>query len=328
MFQNMYRHCLICRHPFPETGVLRHLPLGGRVACDLEKGRLWMVCASCRRWSLVALEERWEALHEIDGCLKGAPTSGHRSQMLFETENIALYRVGPLEVIRIQAAGAEEEASWRYGHSAEGRGGEDYSWPEVPTRLPKASKSLMKDIAWRGRKNCPACGHPFTELAYFDRNILVVRPSQGDDPAGGFSLTRRCPGCRDAEAGGLHLDGFEGQLVLFRLLAFEHHKGAPIDRVKSAARMAQDPDGPGTLIRILTKYGLPLGDIHPVGVLALEMVTCVAREEALMRMAASELTFRWRREEELAALVDGELTPVTASLWGRLIRRIKGGGRG
>jgi hypothetical protein len=324
--QTMYQRCLVCRDPFPETGVLKHLPRGDRFACDLDRGRLWMVCGSCQRWSLVAMEERWDALKEIDRCLGGDHLNGLQPKVLFETENIALFRVGPLEVIRIEAAEAEEEASWRYGPRPGGRGGGDHIWPQVPTRLPKPPKSLRKGTVWRGRKRCLVCQHLFTDLAYFDRKILVVRPGGGTDSSQGLSLTRRCPMCRDAEEGGLHLGGFEGELVLFRLLAFEHHMGAPIDRVRSAARMAQDPDGPGILVQILTQYGRPLGDIPPVGVLALEMVTAAAREETHMRMAAAELTFRWRREEELAALVDGELTPVTASLWGRLIRRVRGTG--
>jgi hypothetical protein len=52
------------------------------------------------------------------------------------------------------------------------------------------------------------------------------------------------------------------------------------------------------------------------------MVVNDARETSLERMEARELELRWRREEELAALVDGELTPMP--LWERFLKRAKG----
>ena len=54
------------------------------------------------------------------------------------------------------------------------------------------------------------------------------------------------------------------------------------------------------------------------------MVTNAAREAMLLKMEMAELTFRWRQEEELAALVDGELTPLLQSVWERLARRVRG----
>lgn len=95
-----------------------------------------------------------------------------------------------------------------------------------------------------------------------------------------------------------------------------------MDRVRAAVRLAQDPGGPATLVRILTRYGRPLGDLPPLGTLALEMVVNDARETSLSRMEAKELEFRWRREEELAALVDGELTPLPLLLLRRILPRV------
>jgi hypothetical protein len=56
---------------------------------------------------------------------------------------------------------------------------------------------------------------------------------------------------------------------------------------------------------------------------ALEMATVEAREKTLLRLEAEELQFRWRQEEELAELVDGDLTPFPAL--NQLVTRI---GRG
>ena len=306
------------------------------MAFDPGRGRLWVVCRACRRWSLAPLEERWEALEELEKLVTKGP-GGSRGgliepRLLAETENVSLFDAGPLEIVRVGGADLAEEAWWRYGRRLGEMPGIGEGEPLVQTRLPMVPKSLRgSGIVWRGRKSCPACHHPFTEIPFSDRNILIVRPGEGPPGAGGSStgsaapvISRRCPQCRDVEHGGLHQEGLEGELVLARLLAFEHHTGAPIDRVRAAARMVQDPDGPTTLVRIITRHGRPLGDIPPVGILALEMVTNAAREAMLLKMEMAELTFRWRQEEELAALVDGELTPLHQSVWERLARRVRG----
>jgi len=286
------------------------------------------------------MEARWEALEELESHVGGGKGRAGQVHLLYETEHIALFRSGALRIIRIGDAGLVEEATWRYGLGPEDGSALGRGRASVQARLPQLPKWLQeKGVVWRGKKNCPACRYEFTELPFLDRKILVVRPTgwvppgvdaESSDPVSGYgpsptpTLTRRCPRCRDAEYGGLHLQGLEGELALFRILAFEHHTGAPIDRVRAAARMVQDPDGPATLIRILTQHGRPLGDIPPVGVLALEIVTNAAREDTLLKLELAELTFRWRQEEELAALVDGELTPAPRSLWEGLLRKLRG----
>ena len=47
-----------------------------------------------------------------------------------------------------------------------------------------------------------------------------------------------------------------------------------------------------------------------MGLTALEITVNAARERTLMKLEAEGLQARWRREEELASLVDGELSPV------------------
>jgi len=321
--KSLYERCLICRAPFPKTGISDHLPRGDRVAYDPNRGRLWMVCRACRSWSLVPMEERWEALEELESLLGGGKGGARQPKLLSETENVALFRVGQMEVLRIGGAGLAEEATWRYGQRFNERLGVWKKGPLVRTRLPRMPKMLRENgVVWRGRKRCPACNHLLTEIRYSDRNILVVRP--GEESFSAPSLTRRCPKCRDADHGGLHLRGPEGGLILFRFLAFEHYTGAPIDRVQAAARMVLDPDGPATLVGILAKHGRPLGDIPPLGVLALEMVTNAAREETLLKLELAELTFRWRQEEELAALIDGDLTWSPGNLLEGLLKRMRG----
>lgn len=313
----MYSRCLVCRAPFPVGRVLEHLPNGDRVAYDLHRGRLWLVCRSCRRWSLVPLESRWEALEELERLVSG------EARLLSKTDNVALYGVGALEIVKVGYAELAEVAWWRYGRQLPDRG-----------RVSRWAPPLLRRrhfgvVAWVGQRACPECGYSFRDLAFADRKILVVRPGEGlGDPGppgeagGAFTLTRRCPRCRDAQTGGLRLTGIEAELVLARVMAFQSDIGESRVTVQAAARLLADPEGPASLIRVLSRHGRPLGELQPMGLTALEITVNAARERTLLKLEVESLQARWRREEELAALVDGELSPVP------LLRLFKARARG
>jgi hypothetical protein len=251
------------------------------------------------------LEDRWEALEELEATASG------EAQVLSKTPNIILLRKGVLEIVRVGGADLAEGAWWRFGR-------------QIPTGSPLASWSspLLRKLrfgtnAWIGEVPCRACGFVFRELPFADRAILMVRPEDA-----GFTLRRRCPRCKDAEAGGLHLRGLEAELALARVMAFQTDLGVSRVTIHAAARLLQDPEGPEELVRILSRHGKPLGDLPPIGLTALEITVSAARERTLLNLEAQALQARWRREEELAALVDGELSPV-ARLEG-LVRRLRG----
>jgi len=193
----MYSRCLVCRAPFPETGVLGNLPRGDRVAYDPHRGRLWQVCRACRRWSLVPLESRWEALEELERMVSG------KGRLQSRTEHIALFRVDALEIVRIGSADLAEEAWWRFGQQI----------PD-PSRLSRWALPLFRRIrfgvmAWVGQKECQVCGYVFRSLPLSDGKILIVRPGEDFEEGGSVSLSRRCPGCKEAQDGGLGLSGVE-----------------------------------------------------------------------------------------------------------------------
>ncbi|MFH1763246.1 MAG: hypothetical protein ABIF09_03545, partial [Gemmatimonadota bacterium] len=246
----MYSRCLVCRAPFQEVRILEHLPFGNRVAYDLHRGRLWVVCRSCRRWSLVPLESRWEALEELERLVS------KEVRLLSKTDNIALFRVGPLEIVKVGQANLAEEAWWRYGRQLPDRGWMSRWTPPLLRRV------RFGDVAWVGRRNCAECGFLFEDLTFNDRKILLVRPGEelggasstdrasganapgvassaslAASSSGAFSLTRRCPKCRSAEEGGLRLTGIEAELTLARVLAFQSDMGESRVTVQAAARL-------------------------------------------------------------------------------------------
>jgi hypothetical protein len=213
----VFSRCLVCSTPFQPNEELERFPLGRRVAYDPVRGRLWGVCRACKRWSLAPIEERWEALDELEKLTRD------RAKLLSQTDNIALLRSGPLEIVRVGRANLSEEAWWRYGKELTsrreryqrlslagtlaagavvvggwasggitllgswflmGRGGET---------LTDAARWLrFGGVAWRGQRTCPRCGHTFRSVRYRGRRGLGLFP--GAEP-GSIEVVRRCPSC-------------------------------------------------------------------------------------------------------------------------------------
>lgn len=328
----MYTRCLVCSTPFEPNGVLEHAPTGGRLAFDPIRGRLWLVCRTCKRWSLAPLEERWEALEELERLTRD------RARLLSQTDNIALLRHGPLEIVRVGRANRTEEAWWRYGRELTSRrqrykqlslagsvaagaamvgglatGGMTlvgmwFLWGNAPGFVSDSARWLrFGGAAWRGRQECPACGFVFRALAYKDRQQLGLFP--GDEP-GKVDLVLRCPRCGRYRDGGLRLAGSEAGRTLRRALAYHHFAGASERRVASASRLIEETGTPGDLMRIVVRDGRQLGDIQRTGAVALEIAVNESVEQHLLSLELADLEAHWRLEEELAAIVDGELTPL------------------
>jgi hypothetical protein len=335
---------LVCHTPFPANESLEHFPLGIRVAYDPSKGRLWAVCKECKRWSLAPIEERWEALDELEKIVKD------RARLLSQTENIALLRAGLLEIVRVGRANLAEQSWWRYGSelakrrknyktlSAAGAVGAGAAiwgglatgglsfiaawilWDKLPGTIPDAARWLrFGGDVWRGRTRCPRCGYTFHRVPYRRRGNLVLSHTGEMEPT---SMAYRCPRCGDHREGGLHLHGREAEHTLRRVLAYHHFEGASERTVTSATRLIQEAGSPNDLSRILLKDGKRLGDLGRTGGIALEIAANEASEQRLLELELAELEAHWKTEEELAAIIDGELTPLP--LFETLRRRVMG----
>jgi hypothetical protein len=342
----VFRRCLVCSTPFQPNEELEHFPLGKRVAFDPTKGRLWAVCRACKRWSLAPIEERWEALDELEKLTRD------RARLLSQTDNIALLRAGPLELVRVGRADLSEEAWWRYGRELTsrrkryeklslagtvvagavvvggwasggitllgswflmGRGGEALTGTARWLRFGGA--------AWRGDRSCARCGHTFHTVRYGARSGLGLFPAE--EP-GAVELVQRCPVCGASRDGGLHLEGADAERTLRRVLAYHHFSGADERQVFSATRLIQEAGSPQELTRIVVRDGRRLGDLQRTGAVALEIAANETAEQRLLELEVADLEAHWRAEEELAAIVDGELTPLP--LLETIRRRVVGGG--
>jgi len=302
------------------------------------------VCKECKRWSLAPIEERWEALDELEKITRD------RARLLSQTENIALLRAEGLEIVRVGRANLAEQAWWRYGTelakrrknyktlSAAGAigagaaiwgglttGGLSFIaawilWDKLPGTIPDAVRWLrFGGDAWRGRILCPRCGHTFHRVPYRQRGNLILRHAADLEPA---ELAYRCPRCGDFREGGLHLQGRVAEHTLRRVLAYHHFEGASEGTVTSATRLIQEAGSPSDLTRILLRDGKRLSDLGRTGGIALEIAANEATEQRLLELELSELEAHWETEEELAAIIDGELTPLP--LLETLRRRVAG----
>ncbi len=328
----MYTRCLVCSTSFEANDQVEHLPYGRRLAFDPGRGRLWVVCRTCRRWSLAPIEERWEALEELE------KLTTDTARLLSQTDNIALLKSGPLEIVRVGKAELTEEAWWRYGRELTSR---RQSWDKLGVAGTAAAGAVLLggwatggmtlfgvwlimghgsetvrdgarwlrfgSSAWRGKEQCEQCGYVLRSIAYRDRAALGI---SADEEGKKIQLSARCPRCGRYRDGGIQLRGQDADRALRRVLAYHHFAGASEKRVVSAARLIQTAGSPQDLTRVIVKDGRRLGDLQRTGAIALEIAANEASEQRLLELELAELAAPWRRAAEPAARGDGELTPL------------------
>jgi len=247
-------------------------------------------------------------------------------------------RAGGLEIVRVGKAQRTEEAWWRYGRElAERR----RNWKQLGTVGTLAAGAVvvggwaaggvsmlgiwlimnnggdtLRDgarwlrfgsSAWRGDERCPSCGYAFRSLAYRDRHRLGLFPGSEE---GGLDIVAHCPRCGLYQDAGMRLTGDDAERTLRRLLAYHHFAGASEQRVRTAARLIQEAGSASDLQRIVVRDGKRIGDLGRTGGIALEIAANEQNEQHLLEMEVAEIEAHWRREEELASIIDGELTPL------------------
>lgn len=335
-----YYRCAVCRRVFPANHSLEGLGRGRRIAYDPGRGRLWVVCDACGQWSLLPMESRWEALSELEKLVTD------EGRCLRRTENVALVRVRKLDLIRIGPANLREESWWRYSRALRHRrqrhmrltaagsaaaagalagslwitGSMSFValWLLLDRKLPSDGARWFRfgSAVWPGGRRCPSCGDLRGGSLPYDRRRLLVAAIGRD---GRLEARIPCSSC------GKHvfvLRGQEGASVLRRVLAYHHYSGASPRQIERAAALVEAAGGPGALPGRLLKKGKSLSAIGSTGAVALEIAFHDQAERRVLAMEAAAAEAHWRREEELAAIIDGELTSGTfANHFRRRIQR-------
>lgn len=325
--------CFQCHAAFGSNEVLESFPRGDTLAYDPVRGRLWLICRSCRRWSLVPIDARWEALEELERHVRD------HARLLAQTDNIALFEGGRLRVVRVGDASRHEEAWWRYGRELALRYGRaqkiarrgeivDASlelagravmllltalpiWPEAKPVLEdpwivRARRRSFGDYAWRGQTRC-SCGGVLCELRWEDRQHWTISPRSDAT----LSLELPCAICGgDSSTHSLRLEGLEAEHVVRRLLAYHNFSGGSEKQINYATNMIDEAGGPDLLVSRIGGQQLEVGRLKSTERFALEIAVHAQNEQLLAELELAELQARWREEEEIAAIIDGELTPV------------------
>lgn len=105
----MFSTCLYCHSPLGQNQVVEAFPVGRRLAFDVRRGRLWVVCRACRNWNLSPLDERWEAVETCEKLFRRTPVRVSSDQI-----GLATLSEG-LDLVRIGTPLRPEFAAWRYG---------------------------------------------------------------------------------------------------------------------------------------------------------------------------------------------------------------------
>ena len=320
----MFSRCIFCHTAFSANEAFAHVPLGTRLAYDPARGRLWIVCSGCQRWTLTPIEERWEALEEVERAVTD------RGRLLSQTENIALIRVPPVDIVRVGRARLVEEAWWRYGRELQQRNtvyrrvnwlqtgasvvvGMSIGWWFAmfshDTDVFNNTRRWLRfgTVAWRGSVECSNCGAPLKEIP-FDKSERLVLHNAHD---GGVAIGRRCRRCR---AGYQLIEGAPAHHTLRRVLAYQHFSGASEKRVRAATDRIDHAGSPELLVQTLAQSRPAIRDLRGkkarTDAIALEIALNDAVERTMLEVQLRDLEAHWRAEEELAAIVDGELTPL------------------
>jgi len=273
------------------------------------------------------MEERSEIIEDLERLARDRGVSVAR------TQNISLLRAADVGLVRVGAAGLAERSWWRYGRELERRRvwsegrvarmsglvhgaiavvGNSVGLSDIDQKV-RWDRSGLTDVrrwkkfgwaAWRGRMACPNCGSVRRALLYNTSwSVYPVATEQG------IELILPCPRCDFWEPGTAYrLTGEAAETTLRRILAYQHIDGAPagvIEQASAAIELA------GTLDAFLANIGSAgtslwrMDRSHAVG---LEIAINETAERRVLRNLAREYDFVWRREEELAEIIDGELS--------------------
>ena len=309
----MYSTCIFCHADLGANEALENFQVGRRLAFDLARGRLWVVCRRCGRWNLSPLEERWEAVEEMEKRFR-------ETRLRVSTENIGLARLGEgTQLVRVGAPLRPELAAWRYGdrfgqrrRRALTRAGLGVGALGAIAVGGVAAGVSLGAFWWFGQSL-------FRNAVYGSPDTVVARVPTG---AGPVEVKRKHLNRVQLLPGGAH----DWQLLLplraeqLRLEGEDAVRAAgvllpPMNRfagsrreVDDAVRLLDEAGAPerafSTAARLPGKRGMHLDDLDRSVRLALEMAAHEEAERQALEGELLELERAWREAEEIAAIAD------------------------
>ncbi len=310
----MDANCFFCEASLEafEPGTL---PQRGRLAFDTWLGRLWRVCHRCQRWNPVPLESRWETL---EACERSTSRDG---RILLEGTHLSLLAVGEAQFVRVGQGPRLEFSEWRYSARLDAHpvrkagllsrligslppspaGGTDFHGVPVPPDPRWVSTPFQEHAGLLTAlflhvplvEACPSCAKPFGLRPLDFAQARLVTESSG--PA----LAAACGFCSETSA--LPLAQVRPTLRLALAVVNRLRRGE--DLVRLAATLLEEAGGRD-------------GFLHSLGSEGLRLDAAAEEEQVALMISLDEdaeaeaLEREWRAAEEIAGIMDGELTEV------------------
>jgi hypothetical protein len=316
----MYQTCAFCSGALGGDGGASGLAVGRRFAYDGWKSRAWVICQRCGRWNLTPVDTRLDAV----AALERMAASG---RVAATTDQVALVRAGPYDVVRVGKPPRVELAGWRYGERLKAREREKLK-VVVPVTLAALGIMVVANVAaggsfgvvaWQfGNYNqignavyrgivgnrkllieppvCAACGTVMVLRARHLRSARITGGAGND-----LGLLVECPHCKRE---GALLAGPDAERALRAGLTYLNLKQRKriAKQAVVAAQAVEGAGGPEELIHRTARHNWTLAKVVPDLRLALEMAV---DEQAEVR----DLEREWRRAEEIAEIADNLLVP-------------------
>jgi hypothetical protein len=160
--------------------------------------------------------------------------------------------------------------------------------------------------AWYGSLDCPYCNSSLKALRY-DLSWWVF--PRIDPDTGRIVVEVPCPGCDPWTPNKVYeIGGSEAETVLRKILAYQHITGATEETIKDASRVIESVGSAEAFEAQVTKERRSLWGMGKTHSIALEIAVNESVERRIMESELQALEFMWKREEDLARIIDEQLT--------------------
>jgi hypothetical protein len=261
----LYSTCLFCHRHLGANEAIETFPVGGQLAFDSERGRLWVICPRCHRWNLSPLEVRWEAIEECERAYRDA-------RLKVSTEQIGMARLRDgTELVRVGRPARPEIAAWRWGDRMGLRRRRALVRSAVggTVAVGSAAAAVAAGVAMLGAA-APALAIAVTHggmafMAVREYGTATRVPGAGGRTRRVFRGNLKLVSLRPGEVGGgwqLHLpyaggtdllEGPEARRALGVLLPKVNPWGARLKRVLGASGMLEETGGAERLLRVMAE---------------------------------------------------------------------------
>lgn len=338
----MYRSCIFCSAELDSNEVIESFPVGGSIAFDAWKGRLWAVCPRCARWNLAPIEERWEPVEHAEKLFRDA-------RLRVQSENVGLARLPDgTRLIRVGKALPGELAAWRYGRhllqrrnryflGAAGAVAFVFGWQFLPLATVlggSGTTTLFIYTAIQQHRQQKAVHRVITTA---DREIIVRRwhvPGMSILPGADDEfhvLIRDAHRKKPSWRGEVHrssndvatVTGAPARALLSRAMVQVNQKGASRVLLDDATRILAEAGTAESYLRGTAANGGGLGKragrqpnalARPYA-LALEMALNEESERRALEGELAGLEAAWREADEVAAIADALPNPIRLPRW-------------